>query len=138
MNDQEAVQWINENAPAEMRWWIHDRLRYLPGKKEFEQCPNCGGSEQTPNACEICDPHGINYQQPDQTMSLTDLKYAKEEVKKLRAENAELRKSLESALLRCNHGHDEEQDHCLCWQCEDDRKALNSQHNIVKSPDSEK
>ena len=29
MTDQEAVQWINKNAPAEMRWWIHDRLRYL-------------------------------------------------------------------------------------------------------------
>jgi hypothetical protein len=30
MTDQEAVQWLNENAPAEMRWWIHDRLRYPP------------------------------------------------------------------------------------------------------------
>jgi hypothetical protein len=66
MNDQEAVQWINKNAPTEMRWWIHDRLRHLPSNKQFQQCPNCGGSEQAPNFCEICDPHGINYQQTDQ------------------------------------------------------------------------
>jgi methionyl-tRNA synthetase len=94
MNDHEAVQWINENAPAEMRWWIHDRLRYLPSKKEFEMCPNCGGSEQTPNACDICDPHGINYQQPDQTMSLTDLKYAKEENAKLKQKVEAVQKAL--------------------------------------------
>ena len=47
------------------------------------------------------------------------------EAETLTRENVNLRKSLESALLRCNHGHDEDQDHCLCWQCEDDRKALN-------------
>jgi hypothetical protein len=44
-------------------------------------------------------------------------------------ENTILRDALKSALLRCKHGHDEEQDHCLCWQCEDDRKALDSQAN---------
>ena len=44
-------------------------------------------------------------------------------------ENTILREALKSALLRCNHGHDEDQDRCLCWECEDDRKALDSQAN---------
>ncbi len=29
MTDEQATDWINANAPADLRWWIHDRLRSL-------------------------------------------------------------------------------------------------------------
>jgi hypothetical protein len=29
MTDKQATDWINANAPADLRWWIHDRLRSL-------------------------------------------------------------------------------------------------------------
>jgi hypothetical protein len=29
MTDKQATDWINANAPADLKWWIHDRLRSL-------------------------------------------------------------------------------------------------------------
>ena len=41
MTDKQATDWINANAPADLRWWIHDRLRSLASAHCSASCRTC-------------------------------------------------------------------------------------------------